>query len=172
MLTNFDIEELCNRLDLDLVLIDCKDKLKDYPIQIGSYYINLQDSNEGDGTHWVYARVYEDLNYNSDEEDDERLVDPFGLETLSCLYFDPFGLDMPKDVSEYFEYFKPIPYNNRQIQNIRSTQCGWYCVACDYDLTHRRVNNKVLDDFEEFIDLWSSEPKDNLTLLKSYFKPL
>ena len=165
MLTNFDIEELCNRLDLDLVLIDCKDKLKEYPIQIGSYYINLQDSDEGEGTHWVYARVYED-------DDQFRLESDNYNGIVSCLYFDPFGLDMPKDVSEYFNNFKPIPYNNRQIQNIRSTQCGWYCVACDYDLTHKRTSDNTLDDYYSFISIWSSEPTDNLKLLKSYFKPL
>lgn len=171
MLTNFDIEELCNRLDLDLVLIDCKDKLKEYPIQMGSYYINLQDSDEGDGTHWVYARVFCDDEDNSDSDDDVGVLGERSS-LINCLYFDPFGLDMPEDVSEYFKDFKPIPYNNRQIQNIRSTQCGWYCLACDYELTHRKYDFDTLENFEDFIKLWSSDPKENLTILKEYFEPL
>jgi len=162
MLTNFDIEELCDRLDLNLVGIVNKDRLDTLDKTIGSYYINLQDFDAGDGTHWVYARLYTD-----DDSDDEN-----EYSVVKCLYFDPFGLDMPTDVSEYFKEFKPIPFNNRQIQNIRSSQCGWYCVCCDYDLTHKRVNDNLLDDYQDFINLWSSNPEDNLELLKKYFKPL
>lgn len=164
MITNFDIEELSNRLDLPLIGIVNKDRLNTLPKTMGSYYINLQDFDAGDGTHWVYARLYCDDDRDSDNEEEYRVV--------KCLYFDPFGLDMPKDVSEYFQEFKPIPFNNKQIQNIRSTQCGWYCVACDYELTHRPIGETYLEDYEGFIDMWSDEPEDNLKLLKAYFKPL
>lgn len=164
MITNFDIEELCNRLDLPLIGIVNKDRLDTLPKTLGSYYINMQDYDDGDGTHWVYARLYCDEDRDSDNDDEYRVV--------KCLYFDPFGLDMPEDVSEYFKEFKPIAFSNKQIQNIRSTQCGWYCVACDYELTHKPINDTYLQDYKEFLDLWSDDPTDNLELLKEYFKPL
>jgi len=167
MITNFDIEQLSNKLDLPLIGVVNKDRLNDLPKTLGSYYINMQNFDEGDGTHWVYARLYSDDDrfvYDSDNEDDYKVV--------KCLYFDPFGLDMPKEVSEYFKEYKPIAYSKKQIQNIRSTQCGWYCVACDYELTHKPINGSYLEDYEEFLNLWSDNPEENLKLLKAYFKPL
>lgn len=164
MITNFDIEELSNRLDLPLIGIVNKDRLETLPKTLGSYYINMQNYDDGDGTHWVYARLYCDDDRDSDNEEEYRLV--------KCLYFDPFGLDMPKEVEEYFGEFKPIAYSKKQIQNVKSTQCGWYCVACDYELTHRPINETYLEDYEDFLDIWSDEPNENLRLLKSYFKPL
>jgi hypothetical protein len=165
MITNFDIEELSKRLELPLLGIVNKDKLDTIEKQLGSYYINMQNYDEGEGTHWVYARLYCDSDRDSDNDDDE-----YGI--VKCLYFDPFGLDMPKEVEEYFKQFKPIAYSKKQIQNIRSSQCGWYCVACDYELTHRPIGETYLEDYESFLEMWSDEPDENLKLLKSYFKPL
>lgn len=165
MITNFDIEELSKRLELPLLGIVNKDRLDTIEKQLGSYYINMQNYDEGEGTHWVYARLYCDSDRDSDNDDDE-----YGV--VKCLYFDPFGLDMPKEVEEYFKQFKPIAYSKKQIQNIRSSQCGWYCVACDYELTHRPIGETYLEDYESFLEMWSDEPDENLKLLKSYFKPL
>lgn len=165
MITNFDIEELSKRLELPLLGIVNKDRLDTIEKQLGSYYINMQNYDEGEGTHWVYARLYCDSDRDSDNDDDE-----YGV--VKCLYFDPFGLDMPKEVEEYFKEFKPIAYSKKQIQNIRSSQCGWYCVACDYELTHRPIGETYLEDYESFLEMWSDEPDENLKLLKSYFKPL
>jgi hypothetical protein len=165
MITNFDIEELCKRLELPLRGIVNKDRLETLEKDLGSYYINMQNYDDGDGTHWVYARLYCDDDRDSDNDEDE-----YGV--VKCLYFDPFGLDMPKEVAEYFKEFKPIAYSKKQIQNIRSTQCGWYCVACDYELTHRPIEKTYLEDYESFLGIWSDDPTENLKLLKAYFKPL
>jgi hypothetical protein len=164
MITNFDIEELSSRLHLPLIGIVNKDRLDTLPKDLGSYYINMQNYDAGEGTHWVYARLYCDADRDSDNDEEYRVV--------KCLYFDPFGLDMPKEVEEYFQEFKPIAYSKKQIQNVRSSQCGWYCVACDYDLTHRPINDTYLKDYEDFLEMWSDEPDENLRLLKAYFKPL
>ena len=165
MITNFDIEELSKRLGLPLLGIVNKDRLDTIEKQLGSYYINMQNYDDGEGTHWVYARLYCDDDRDSDKDDDE-----YGV--VKCLYFDPFGLDMPKEVEEYFKEFKPISYSKKQIQNIRSSQCGWYCVACDYELTNRPIGETYLADYESFLEMWSDEPDENLKLLKAYFKPL
>jgi hypothetical protein len=163
MLSNFDIEKLCAKLDLPLVGIYQKDQLSKVPKQIGSYYVNQQSSSEGDGTHWCLFKIY------CDEERDEEYP---SVRTAKALYFDPFGLNMSEEVEEYLGGFKPIPYNNKQIQNVRSESCGWYCVACDYILEHKKHSDSYLDDFELFLQHFRDNPSKNQILLKEIFKPL
>ena len=52
MITNFDIEELSSRLNLPLIGIVNKDRLDTLPKDLGSYYINMQNYDAGEGTHW------------------------------------------------------------------------------------------------------------------------
>lgn len=163
MLSNFDIEKLCDKLDLPLVGVFQKDELAGVKPQVGSYYINQQSSDDGNGTHWVLAKIY---------CDEERDGDPHLNCVAKALYFDPFGLDMAKEVSDFLSIFKPVPYNNRQIQSVRTSQCGWYCLACDYALEHKQYTDTYLDDYELFLSHFSEDPNKNLTLLKSFFKPL
>lgn len=173
MLTNFDIEKLCRKLDLPLVGVFSKDELKNQPTEVGSYYINLMDSDKenedgNNGSHWVYARIY----YDDDESDSSE----DSVVVCNAIYFDPFGFGMPKDVANFLSKFKPVYCSNREIQNINSTECGWYCIACDYDLTHYRLanaykgrNETYFKEFEKFINYWSDDVKKNLTKLKEFF---
>lgn len=163
MLSNFDIEKLCDKLDLPLVGVYQKDELVNAPKTIGSYYINQQSSTDGDGTHWVLAKIY---------CDEDRDTITFGECYAKALYFDPFGLDMAKEVADFLEPFKPIPYNNKQIQSVRTSECGWYCLACDYSLEHYKHKDTYLDDYEEFLEHFSENPNKNLERLKKFFKPL
>jgi hypothetical protein len=163
MLSNFDIEKLCDKLDLPLIGVFQKDQLRNVPKQIGSYYINQQSSSDGDGSHWTLFKIYCD-----DERDDEY---PAILQA-KALYFDPFGLNMSKEVEDYLADFKPIPYNNKQIQSVRSTECGWYCVACDFALEHKKHSETYLEDYELFLHHFQADPNKNLNLLKDFFKPL
>jgi hypothetical protein len=170
MISNFDIEKICSKLDLPIVGVFNKDTLPPERA-IGSYYINLQNHDDGDGTHWVFAKIYSD-----DQRKAEEIIatDREGTQVVRCdaLYFDPFGVDMPQEVAEFLKPFKPIPFNNRQIQNIRSEVCGWYCLACDYCLEHKQHSKSYLEDYEKFLALWDDRPNKNLPILKSLFRPL
>ena len=57
MLSNFDLEELCQKLDLPLIGVYNKDQLP-YQREVGSYYINMENHDAGEGTHWVLAKIY------------------------------------------------------------------------------------------------------------------
>ena len=164
MLSNFDIEKLCAKLDLPLIGVYQKDQLANIPKHVGSYYINQMSSSEGDGSHWVLAKIY------CDEERDV-MRDEGELEA-KALYFDPFGLNMSKEVEDFLIDFKPIPYNNKQIQSVRTSECGWFCIACDYALEHKKYRDTYLEDYENFLEFFNTDPKKNLTLLKDFFKPL
>lgn len=154
MLSDIDINQIASDLDLPIIGVFSKDQLPQEREE-GSYYVNMQNATDGGGTHWVLAKIYKD-------ED--------GYE--GAIYFDSFGVDMPKEVEEFLKEYKPIPFNNKQIQSLRSEECGWYCIYCDYYLTHLRVKDDVIDDYGNFLKMWSENPSKNLTLLKELFKPL
>jgi len=172
MLSNFALERIAKKLELPIVGVFSKDELRDRPRILGSYYINLMDSDKTDdegnnGSHWVFAKIYSDKDrddVDSDSDDD--------IKECKALYFDPYGCGMPKDVSNFLKPFSPVYCNNRQIQNINTSQCGWYCVLCDYMLEHKQERKSYLKDFEKFLNLWYDEPEKNLTVLKRLFKPI
>ena len=56
--SNFDLEDLAQKYNLPLVGIFSKDELSKQ-IQVGSYIINLQDSTEGSGSHWVLIKIFD-----------------------------------------------------------------------------------------------------------------
>lgn len=175
MLTNFDIERIAKKLELPIIGVFSKNQLPNIERRIGSYYVNMMDDDKTDGegnngSHWVLVKIFTDF----DREDGETCEDARGHKICNALYFDPFGLGMPLAVSSFLKPFKPIYCNNRVIQNIKSTQCGWYCIACDYYLENMQdnENSTYLDDYSKFLEMWSNDPKKNLTLLKKFFKPL
>ena len=51
-LTNFDLHQLCKKMDLPIVGVFSKDKLEPILQQVGTYYINMSDAHEA-GTHFV-----------------------------------------------------------------------------------------------------------------------
>jgi len=168
MLTNYDIEKIAEKLDLPLIGVFMRDEL---PTQrkIGSYVINL-DSSEGDGTHWVFAKIFcdADRSDSDSDSDDESSINKY----CGCLYFDAFGFGMPIEVENFLKPFSVKVINTKQIQNIASTQCGWYCIYCDYYLETNKDGKSYVDDYRKFIDIWDKDPSKNLTILKDKFKPL
>ena len=140
------IYELCKTLGLPIVGVFSKDLL---PVErrMGSYYINLQDSDAGNGTHWVFVRIFKGN---------------------KAIYFDPFGLNMPEDVRGFLSKYEPIAWNNRTIQNLKSTLCGLFCIACDYYFQYDCKKKDIYECFDDFLNMWSINPKTNDTILKEY----
>lgn len=167
MLTNYDIEQITDKLDLPLVGIFMRDELPTKR-KVGSYIINMDDS-KGDGTHWVFAKIFCDADRfnNSDSDSDTE-----GHRYCGCLYFDPFGIGMPIEVEAFLKPFSKKYISNKQIQNVNSTECGWYCIYCDYFLEEFKSGKSYIDDFKAFLDIWDDDPKKNLRILKKLFKPL
>lgn len=165
MLSSHDIEVLCEKLELPLVKVCSKDQLGKQR-QVGSYYVNMEDSKDGDGSHWVLAKIY------CDEEREENKVRKGDDLICNALYFDPFGISPPKEVVEFLKPFNPIDINTKQIQSVNTSQCGWYCLLCDYYLEHERHFKTYKQDFRSFCDSWSSDPINNLQLLKKRFKKI
>jgi hypothetical protein len=150
MNTNTELVQYADRLRIPLRWISQKNLLKDAKLQDGGYIINLQDDERADGmdqpgSHWVC----------------------FWIEDGKAVYFNSFGMAPPAEVQIYLRRYKPIPYNNQQIQNIASGHCGIYCIFFLYWM-HRHRKLPVMKRFQRFLDVWSDNPLENLTILKRH----
>jgi hypothetical protein len=110
--TNSQLVRLAKRYNIPLNSICNKDMLADLFPQRGGYIINMQDSTEGSGTHWV--GLWLDLQNGN---------------RISC-YYDSFGVDPPLDVINFANrYGSKIMYSSEKvIQNINSGYCGQYVI--------------------------------------------
>jgi hypothetical protein len=150
MITNFDIQEITQSLKLEVVGVFSKDRLPQKRF-IGSYYINMEDYDKGNGTHWVLARIF-----------------PFG----KAIYFDSFGISPPEQIRDFLKPFSPFAFSNRQIQDIKSENCGRFCIMCDYFFTYQcpKLNHNNVDDyFDDFLNSWSIHTALNDKILQERF---
>jgi len=163
MLSNFDIEGLAIQLDLPLVGVYSKDELKNILPSLGTYIINQQSSTDGDGTHWTLAKIYCDEDRPGAEESPNHKI-------CKALVFDSFGVGCSTEVSEFLKRFKPIAQSTRQIQDLDSNECGWFCLCLDYSLEHKQHDDTYLEDFRRFLEMWSNNTRQNSVILKNFFK--
>ena len=146
MLSNFDIENICYDLKLSCIGVFSKDRLPHMPYK-GAYFINLQNINDGGGTHFTFMF----------------------LDNTSGLYFDSFGMPPPTNINHLIKN-KKMMYNNRQIQDLHSEKCGWFCIALDYYLKYDANMARTLEEkYEDFLNIWGS-PERNDDILKEYLE--
>jgi hypothetical protein len=136
-LSNVDIMDILNEFNISIGGIFSKDKIPKL-IADKFYIINMQNSTEGNGTHWVV------LYYNG--------VDNF--------YFDAFGFICPKEIEDKLIKYT---YSKKQIQDVNSSSCGWYCIAFIKFLYKRSFKK---DFYDCFINLFSKDTKNNEVILK------
>ncbi len=73
------------------------------PSAVSSCVINIQDFNDGSGTHWEAV-------YNNN-------------------YFDSFGLPPSDVIKKYMnKKFKKVYYSSNQLQPVGTSACGYYCI--------------------------------------------
>ena len=108
MLSNFDLENLAGFYKLPLIGIFMKNEMPTKPVN-GCYIINLQSSTQGNGTHWTGLFIYKKMSY----------------------YFDSFGAPPPDEIILFAKKKKGghLLYNNWIIQDLKSENCGWYCLG-------------------------------------------
>ena len=136
-LSDRDIIQILNSYNIKINGIYQKDKLPN-KIPEGFLIVNLQSSVEGFGTHWSAL-------FHSKECD---------------LWYDSFGFLAPEAIEDKIN--KSYYYNKRDIQNINSSSCGFYCIAFIKYIHHKK--NK-LEAFDKFISLFSGNTKQNEKVL-------
>lgn len=156
--TNIDLIEISKKIGLPLIGVFTKDELADIKKKDGNYILNLNNSDQS-GSHWTC----------------------FCIENNKTYYFDSFGFPGPKELRRFNkeEYF----YSDKQIQNINSTVCGYYCIAFliymngsprthgDFTIARSCSNCPRLSRFQDFLNMFSDDPLKNKTILAKFLKP-
>jgi hypothetical protein len=155
MLTNVDLIRLAKELKINLVGGCSKDELHLIKPKVGGYIINMQNSTDGVGTHWIASVLYQD--------DD----------VMKCLYFDSYGIIYPKEIEEYVKQINDckIAYSTRQIQTLQTTECGFYALSFLYNMQYKRKTDNMIKDYENYISKFSNDLTKDLEILKESFKP-
>ena len=135
-LSNIDIINIIKDLKLDKYFggIHSKNELPKQMMRKKFYIINLQNSDEGGGTHWTC------FYYNK---------------PLTSIYFDAFGFIAPKEVQNRIS---PYIFNDQDIQDYDSSACGYFCIAF-IKFLHNKTD--IYTAYKAFINLFKVETFEN-----------
>ena len=139
-LTNFELIDLIKDFKLDNHFggVYSKDQLPEL-IKDKFYIVNLQDHDEGGGSHWTCFYY----NYPS-----------------TSIYFDSYGFIAPRDVQKRIS---PYVFNEKDIQDFNSSACGWYCIAF-IKFLHDKTDKEEM--FKTFLKLFKLETIKNDKILQ------
>lgn len=143
--TSTQLEDYAKQLKLPLIQVVSKDELNG-PVLVGSYIINMEDSDKGNGTHWVLLKVFPNK---------------------EVIYYDSFGLPVPRQIREFIR--RKIGWSNREIQHVNATTCGLYCLACDHYLTYQRRRD-IYERFDDWLNMFKVDTKKNDKILLHYLE--
>ena len=143
VLSSKDLEQLIKQYNIiNFNGIYSKDLIPD-TLAKGWYIINLEDHDMGNGTHWTCFKITDDK---------------------VNIYFDSFNFVAPELVENKI---KPYIYNDKQIQDVESSACGWYCIACmNFVEKHNIVSDYLA--FKDFINAFSKNQDYNDGILQRY----
>ncbi len=162
MLSDKDLWSLSKKMNVPLEQVVFKDELKK-PLKYNkSYIINMEDAKSKDGkknagTHWVCFQVNQ---YNNGKKEG--------------IYFDSYGVPPPTSVQKFVGGH--IPHNERDIQSLMNSACGWYCMAFLHFINASPVRSGDLySDANHFIHLFNDLEKNhdhiyNEYVLKHFFR--
>lgn len=162
VLSSKDLEQLIKQYGItNFNGIFSKDLLPDTLVK-GWYIINLENHDEGNGTHWTCFKITDEI------QPLRKLEGKGGVKGEPSvpfnLYFDSFNFVAPKSVDEKI---KPYIYNDKQIQDLTSSACGWYCVACINFVEKHNVVGDYLA-FKDFVNVFSKNQDFNDGILQRY----
>lgn len=108
------------------------------PLRHNTWAIINMDNSTGNGTHWVCFK-----------------------NSSPALYFDSFGVPPPKEILKLSEN---ILYNEKQIQDMNSSACGYFCLAV---IASDNMRDGSTSFFNKIINQFSSLFSVNDAILKS-----
>lgn len=166
MLTDEQITDLAQRMQIPLGGVYFKDELPLKLLANKAYIINLQDSvtddgSENDGTHWTFLQVNQSPNG-----------------TVEPIFFDPFGAEPSEVIKKRVKHSfnKYLPYTKKDVQSLMNNACGFYCLAMGHFINASKFRSGHLyNDVESFLDMFddlniSIDWKKNEYILKHFFR--
>jgi len=141
-LSKCEIEDILKKRGIEFNGVFSKDQLPK-KLNDGWYIINMQNEKSGNGTHWVCFKYMNEGEF--------------------ILYLDSFGFPPPIEVLERVK--GNLMYSNKDIQDINSSCCGYFCIAFIIIDNGRQT----IKQFGDFLDRFSSNTLVNDALLKQSF---
>ena len=163
-LSNIDLSSLCKYYMLPLVSVSMKDELPKKVVD-GNYFINLESSTQGSGSHWLFLAIH----------------------GKNSFYFDSFGVVPPTEVRTFVKRRRQshLGFNNSIIQDLRSENCGYFCFALLMYLERKGVDalaphTNLYELANEYIELFHKDTLKNdavlgrvlLAMCQQYQKPI
>ncbi len=139
-LSTQDLYNLLKLYKLKINDICCKNEIKNY--NDGWSIINMDNAGNG-GTHWVCF-----------------------FKGKCNIYFDSFAVVAPLQVEAII---KPYTMSKKQLQDIQSSSCGWFCIFLIFWMQKRENSIK---NFNDFLCLFSNNTSNNEIQLNNFFKDL
>lgn len=167
MLTDIQLKELCEKMEIPLEGVYFKDELPKKIKPNRAYIINLENAydelgNPNDGSHWTTMQI-----------------NKYGNGKIEPFYFDSYGQPPPENVKKVVmdTFGQKLPYNTRDIQSLMNNACGFYCCALLHYVNPSKYNSgNFYKDIETFLGLFddlneSVDFKKNEYILKHFFQP-
>ena len=88
-----------------------------------------------------------------------------------CYYFDSFGAPPPVEIINFIKKEKGshLLFNNYIIQNIKSSNCGYFSLAFLLYMYANRQKSNLKEVFNEFVNNFADDTTKNDDILKSFF---
>jgi hypothetical protein len=141
--SNYELLQIAEKLKLKIKIV-MKDELKGNT-KNGSYIINLENSNQS-GSHWVALFKKSNQYYYADSfgtPPPQTLIDNTSINNNNLLFMD------------------------KQIQDIKSTRCGFYAL---YFLYCMNSSSNIKSNLNKYINTFNLEnTKSNDKIIKSQF---
>lgn len=148
MLSNIDLFELADHYRVPLATVCLRTSLPRKGPSPGLTIVNLDDGSQG-GTHWT----------------------AYFFDGSRGVYFDSFGACPPPEVMRWARKSprEPVPYNAWICQDIKTSTCGWFCLAFGAFLSQERgPAEPLVDAANRFVNLFEDNTKKNNTHLFRY----
>jgi hypothetical protein len=160
-LTDIQIKDLAQRMNVPLVFCDFKDQLKGKLKYNKSYILNMEnevgeDGKPNTGSHYTCFQVNKYPNGK-----------------VEGVYFDSFGQPPPKAVEKFAG---KLPYCDKDIQSLMNSACGWYCLAFLHFINASQFKSgHIYTDAGTFTDMFDDLSKStnhlkNEYILKHFFR--
>ena len=152
MLTNYDLEELCDTYGVALRGIYMKDMLPQRA-QNGNYIINLESSNGGknNGTHWTCLVVHD----------------------KKAMFYDPYGAPPSMEIRDFVKQRKNahLGFNNWVVQDLKSENCGYFVLSFLIYGNPKKYTN-MYTEANNYLNQFVDDTRRNDAILKSSFHTL
>ena len=137
-LTNFDLEDAADKLNIPLKGVFCRNMLPRISENKECGILNLDDSS-GNGTHWT--AWYKSSSEHASGNTASRAGD-------TKFYFDSYGLQPPIELKNYLT--SPIYYNSERVQPNNTVLCGHLCLYVLNQLN--QIKNPSIEDYQNIIN--------------------